>query len=153
MIDTGLTHTPLTREAILAAQDIVTETVDVPEWGGSVLVRGLSGFEREAFEKAQSREKPAANRAGRRAGQTVTEVIRDNIRARIVAWCVVDEAGARVFADEDIPALNRKSGAALERVVEVGMRLSGMTEEDVDELAEEMEANPTSAPSSNSPSD
>ena len=33
----------LTRDAILAAADIQTETVPVPEWGGEVAVRPLTG--------------------------------------------------------------------------------------------------------------
>jgi len=42
--------TLLTRDQILQAQDIARETVSVPEWGGSVLVRGLTGQERDAYE-------------------------------------------------------------------------------------------------------
>ena len=76
------------------------------------------------------------------AGQTNTEVVREYLRARIVAWCVVDSEGSLVFHDGDIPALNAKSGAALERVVEVAMRLSGMGDDDVEELAEAMKDNP-----------
>ena len=33
----------LTRDAILNAADLKTEAVPVPEWGGDVLVRGLTG--------------------------------------------------------------------------------------------------------------
>lgn len=32
----------LTAEALLAAEDIKRETIEVPEWGGSVVVQGLS---------------------------------------------------------------------------------------------------------------
>ena len=112
----------LSRDTILAKNDVKVEEVKVPEWGGSVLVRGMSGDQREAFEKAQTREVPAGNRQARRSGQTNTEVVREYLRARIVAWCVVDSEGSLVFHDSDIPALNAKSGAALERVVEVAMR-------------------------------
>ena len=40
----------LSREDILKAEDLPTEEVPVPEWGGSVLVRGLTGRERDLFE-------------------------------------------------------------------------------------------------------
>ena len=33
----------LSREQILKAKDIKQETVDVPEWGGKVIVMGLNG--------------------------------------------------------------------------------------------------------------
>ena len=64
--------------------------------------------------------------------------------------CIVDEAGhAGCSADQvDMPALNAKSSAALERVMNVAMRLSGMTDNDVEDLAEEMIENPSADSSS-----
>ena len=49
--------TYLTREAILAKDDVQIEELHVPQWGGTVRVRGMSGTQRDAFEKAISREK------------------------------------------------------------------------------------------------
>ena len=132
----------LTRDAILAAEDITTEEVAVPEWGGTVLVRGMTGNERNAYEDAITKETPVGNRAQKRAGQTTREVIRDHIRARLVQWCVVDEKGAHVFTDADVAALNAKSAAALERVVDVATRLSGMKDDDVEKMAEDMQEAP-----------
>ena len=40
----------LTQEQIRAASDLKTEEVYVPEWGGSVLMRGMTGTERDAWE-------------------------------------------------------------------------------------------------------
>ena len=132
----------LTRDAILAVDDTQAENVAVPEWGGTVRVRGMSGTQRDAFEASVSEETPAGTKAQRRAGATTTKVKKDLLRARLCAWCIVDEAGQRVFSEEDMPALNAKSGAALERVMNVAMRLSGMTDNDVEDLAEEMIENP-----------
>jgi len=42
----------LTRDAILEAQDLQHEEVYIPEWGGSVRVRTLTGAERDAFEQS-----------------------------------------------------------------------------------------------------
>lgn len=38
------------RDEILAKKILPIETVDVPEWDMKVKVRGLMGFERDAFE-------------------------------------------------------------------------------------------------------
>ena len=38
----------LSRDSILKASDIKTETVPVPEWGGDVNLRGHSGEELDA---------------------------------------------------------------------------------------------------------
>ena len=40
----------LSKDAILAADDLPRETVHVPEWGGDVYVRTMSGTDRDAFE-------------------------------------------------------------------------------------------------------
>ena len=40
--------TLLSKSAILCANDLQTEDVDVPEWGGTVRVRSFTGRERDA---------------------------------------------------------------------------------------------------------
>lgn len=128
----------LSRDQILGAEDIGTEDVPVPEWGGTVRVRGLSGRERDAYEAAMVQI--SANGARR--------VTMDNIRAGLVARSVVDAEGNRLFSDEDVKALGEKSGAALDRVWDVARRLSGLSEEDVEELAEGFGDAPSAASTS-----
>lgn len=65
-----------------------------------------------------------------------SQVRLENIRARLVSLTVVDEDGRRLFSDDDVRALGAKSGAALERVWAVARKLSALSEEDVEELAE-----------------
>jgi hypothetical protein len=48
---------------------------------------------------------------------------------------MVDAKGQRLFSDAEAHALGKKSGAALERVSSVAMRLAGLTQDDVEELA------------------
>ena len=113
----------LSRDEILKAQDIKTEEVQVPEWGGSILVRGLTGIERDRFEESILQ--------GHGKNRTVTL---DNIRAKLIARSVVDEQGNRIFSDADIEGLGKKSGATLSRVFEVCQRLSGLNEGALEEL-------------------
>lgn len=114
----------LSRETILQAQDLPMERVPVPEWGGEVIVRGLTAAERDQFEQSivETRGKN-------------TKVNLRNIRAKLVVLCCVDEQGNRIFCDEDAEVLGRKSAVALNRVFEVAQRLSGLRPEDVEELA------------------
>jgi hypothetical protein len=114
----------LSRAAILAASDIKTETVNVPEWGGAVLVRGMSGTERDAYEQSIL----VVNSKGRKVDLV-------GARAKLVVRCIVDEAGHRLFEDGDAPALAAKSAAAIERVFDVASRLSGLSSTDVEDLA------------------
>lgn len=113
----------LGREAILAVSDIQTEDVDVPEWGGTVRVKGLTGTERDAFEQS------CVSGTGKKATFKM-----NNIRARLVAKTAIDENGALIFQEADVEVLGQKSGAALDRVFTVAQRLSGLTKEDIEEL-------------------
>lgn len=131
---------PLGRDAILAAPDIVTERVEVPEWGGAVLVRSITAKERDDFEKSLIVGK------GRKA-----DVSLDNIRAKLAALTIVDAAGVRIFAETDVAVLGAKSARALQRVFEVAMTLSGLTGKDLDELLGESGGEPSATSPSGSP--
>ena len=122
----------LSRDAILAVDDVQFEDVEVPEWGGKVRVKSLTGKERDALESSMIIGK------GKNANVNL-----NNLRAKLVARSVVDEDGKRIFTDDDISALGAKSAAALTRVYEVAQRLSGITQEDVDELTKNSETAPS----------
>ena len=117
----------LSRDAILAAPDIETEDVHVPEWGGTVRVRGLTAKQRDTFEAGLLVTKGQ----GRNATQAVSLA---NARARLVALSVVDADGAPLFTTADLFALGEKSGAAIDRVFAVASRLSGIGDADMEEL-------------------
>ena len=109
----------------MQADDLAHENVDVPEWGGTVRVRTLTGFERDAFEQS------VITRRGKQVDMNL-----ENLRAKLAALTIVDEDGERLFSEADVQALAQKSAAALSRVFTVAQRLNGLTNEDVEELAE-----------------
>lgn len=117
--------TLLTKDQILGAEDLTHEEVDVPEWGGTVRVRMLTGTERDDFEAS------CVQQAGK-----VRRVNIRNIRAKLVALCIVDATGNRVFSDTDVKALGAKSAKALDRVYDAACKLNGLSDEDVDKMAE-----------------
>ena len=123
-----MVKTLLSRDAILAAEDRVVEEVEVPEWGGLVRVKGLSGAERDQFEAS------VAERKGKKTRMNLA-----NIRARLVQRCVIDGDDKPLFTPADVTALGAKSAAALDPVFEVAMRLSGMRDEDIEELTENLD--------------
>ena len=116
----------LSREHILGADDRRTEDVPVPEWGGTVRVRALSGAERDAYEAGIVTLR----------GDGTKSVNLKNLRGRLVSLSCVDDEGNRLFSDEDAIALGDRSASALERVFDVARKLSGLSEDDVEELAE-----------------
>lgn len=110
----------LTREQILQAEDIEKVTVQVPEWGGSVIVSSMTGTQRDEFEAAIMAS----------SGQK-------NYRALILSFSIIDDEGNLVFSKEDVQALGNKSVAALERCVRVAQRLNALTQEDLNQVKQD----------------
>jgi hypothetical protein len=106
----------LTKEQILNTPALPQKIVDVPEWNGSVVVRGMTADERDDFEDA------------------IREFGLKNLRARMASMTIIDTQGARLFTESDIAELGSKSASALDRVVDVATKLSGLTQEAVDVL-------------------
>jgi len=108
------------RDRILATDDIPSETIHVAEWNVDVLIKGMTGADRAALlERAVTPE------GGVSFSRFYPEVV--------IATCFDAETDARLFEEADRDLLMQKSGAALDRVVTVGLRLSGMTDEAVKE--------------------
>jgi len=123
----------LTKDQILNVKDYQIEEVEVPEWGGSVFVRGLTGAERDEYEASMVQFQ----------GSKIKSMEIRNIRARMAAYAICDADGNRVFSSSDVLALSKKSAAALDRIMTVAARLSGMTAEDQELLRKNL---PVAAP-------
>lgn len=115
------TVTPLRgsiRDTVAAADDIASELVPVPEWGVSLLVKTMTGH---------ARAKMMASAADPNTGEMDYSKMYPTV---IIATCY-DPADPSVlaFTEDDISLLNSKSGAVLERLAQVGLRVSGMAGE------------------------
>jgi hypothetical protein len=115
------------KDLILAAQDLPSEVVDVPEWGLKVTVRGLSAKERDDYFMAQ-----AVMRGGQVVGQDTV-----NATAKLLVRCIRGEDGEPVFGPEHVEVLGAKSAAALDRLFKVASRLSGLTEDEAKETGKD----------------
>lgn len=114
----------LSKSDIIAAQDLQTQDVQVPEWGGSVRVRSLTGTERDAFETCLVKLVD---------GKRVPDM--DNLRAKLLAATLVDQNGTPLFSVgdvRDLSDLGSKSAAALDRIFGVSQRLNGMAADSVE---------------------
>jgi hypothetical protein len=118
----------LTKEQILKASDIKTEAVKVPEWGGEVLVKGLTGGEYDEFQDSLTTG----------SGKNV-KVNLEAARAKLCARCMIDDEGNRLFADKDVSALNRKSSSALARVWKAASNLCGLDDEELEQTVKNLE--------------
>lgn len=109
----------LSKAAILAADDTkLSGPIAVPEWGGDVRCKTLTGTERDAFEEAYSQNKMKA------------------FRCRFLVLTLCDDKGCRLFEDADIDALGKKSSVVINRLFEESWKHNAFTTEAVEALGE-----------------
>jgi hypothetical protein len=113
-------------DALLGGLTLPTEQVPVPELGGGgfVIVRGLSAFERGRYEQSLIVD----NGAGKKIWDPAYG------RAELLVRTLVGEDGARLFADTDAARLQGMRADVADRLFSVAKRLSGLSQEDLDEL-------------------
>lgn len=108
----------LSRDQILAAEDLKTELVPVPEWGADACVRVcVFSLERRALWQTPIGDLEGEERKAAAAALPIE---------RMVAFSIVNAAGEPLFTEDDIPALRRKSAAALDRIIEAVGRINGI---------------------------
>lgn len=100
----------LTKAEILAADDRPVVSVNVPEWGGVVILRALMLEDLMRFQSARSKS-------------TDAEVL-----AWLVAYSAVDDQGVLLFDEADVKALTRKATPVIKRLSDEALILNGMAE-------------------------
>jgi hypothetical protein len=128
----------LNKAQVLAAQDLMSEVVPVPEWGGDIKVRMLNGLEREEFQEL------TRDAAGK--------IVLANYSLKLLAMTIVEEDGSRMFTMDELPQLGAKSPAAIDRLFPVAARLNGLLPSSVDDAEKNSLAAPSGASSSDTPS-
>lgn len=109
----------LNKKAILAAKDAKIEgPIHVPEWGGDVFIRTISGSERDSFEDSYAEQKMKA------------------FRVRFLVMTLCDEAGERLFEDKESDELGKKSSVVINRLFDKAWQHNAFTQEAVDALGE-----------------
>lgn len=121
----------LSREDILSVNDIEVQELPVPEWGGMIYVKTLTGEERDKIEAAVIEINP-------RSGQPSAARM-DKLRSLVAFYGICDETGKRLFTEgKDIALLAKKSASALDRVVAKIESLSKMSPADINQLIGEL---------------
>lgn len=101
----------LNKSAILDAQDLPHEDVPVPQWGGAVRVRTMTGLERDQFRATLAAD---------------GDIPVGKFSAALLAATCIDEEGNRLFTMEDMELLQAKSAASLDMPAAAAMRLNGL---------------------------
>jgi len=107
--------TLLTAVDILGSEDLVSEEVEVPEWPDSKGQPGRIRLRQLNAEESMRLTEEMLLKENEKAGMFI-----------MLVRCAVNEDGSRVFTEEDIPALKKKSFRVLERLQRVALRLQSM---------------------------
>jgi len=108
------------RDRIIAVDDTQKEIVKIEEWGVEVEIRGMSGASRASIS-----QDAAENNGNINFMKMMPELV--------VQCCFDPQTGEQVFEASDKDLVMSKSGAVLDRIVTVAMRLSGFGQNAVDE--------------------
>jgi hypothetical protein len=109
------------RDQILATDDIPKKIVEVPEWGMSIEVRGMTGADRTAI--LESAVNPTT-------GAVDLKVMYPDI---VIASAHDPETGEKIFSPSDRDVLMAKSATALDRLAEAGMQVGGLSKQESDD--------------------
>jgi hypothetical protein len=110
----------LTKDDVLNSDDLKRELIEVPEWGGDVLIKTISGTDKDRYEMSIIDAKGG---------------LKPNIRAKLLIASCINEDGSPMFTERDIVKLGQKSAIALDRVFSAAQKLNAVNEADVEELA------------------
>jgi len=114
----------LNREGILSVTDVKFEDVTVPEWGGeTVRLKCMTGAERDEYESLLYD-----------FSESGVKMKRDNYRAKLLVFTIVDEQMNRVFSVKDVGELSTKSAKAIDRLFTIAQKLNGLSKEEIEKI-------------------
>jgi len=110
----------ISKNDIFKSVDTTIEEVKVPEWGGSIFIKTLSGTDRDLFEGACAKASENNNFK--------------NIRAKLLVFSIVNEKGDKLFEEKDADKLGKKSSRVLDRLFTIAQKISGISKDDREEM-------------------
>jgi len=109
------------RDKILAVtNDTPSETVHIEEWGVDVLVKGFSLGAKDDFLTSVYN------------AETKKSDIKAFTVGVLIGTAYDPQTGEKLFTESDIPTLKQKSAAAIQKIVDIGTRLSGLTDDAIE---------------------
>jgi hypothetical protein len=109
----------MNREEILKTKTVKTESVDVPEWGGTLFVHSLNGLERVKFFDRDVAEKLGEESPAR-------------MGIMLLIHCLRDEQGQHIFLPEDAAQLEEQDGQLVNRLCAIANRVNGIGQDAAD---------------------
>jgi hypothetical protein len=124
------------KDKIFASNDTPSELIEIPEWDVKVLVKGFTLGAKDEFLATVFNPETGEN----------------NLRAFnvgvVVGTAYDPETGESLFTADDIPELKKRSATAVQRLVDAGSRLSGLTSDPVESAGKDFSSTTKEEPNS-----
>lgn len=108
----------LNKQQIKDVDDLPTQIVEMPEWGGEIKLRAMSAKNRIDFEKRNS------------AAKTELETM-----ISLIMFSCIDENNELMFNDDDYEFLANKSAKSLMRIFSEAIKMSTLSNEGLETKA------------------
>lgn len=114
------------------------EDVEIPEYNLTVRVQEMSGTNRDKFEVGVLKKNPASANGG--GPPKISEVDPMFLRGKLLVLCIVDDAGKRLFKDNEEEYLSDIIPASAQgKLFAVAQRLNGLEATAVGDAAKNSE--------------
>lgn len=135
----------LSKEQLLSAPILAIKEVEISI--GTVLVREMTGYEKDVWEQSLMRQAPQGNKDG----VTKMNLNLENFRAKLAVCTICDESGKLLFNMNDMITLSKALKASdMEKIVEAAQEINGISDKDKDEMLKNSEADPEESSNSSS---
>ena len=124
------------KSKLRASDDVVIEKVDCSEeWPemGDIYVRSMSARGRDTYEME-------CFAASKRAKESGVGSYMDNHRALLVVCTACHKNGSPIFDAHDLEWLGNKNAKSLDKIVDAGQKLAGISSKDLDDMEKSLEA-------------
>lgn len=118
----------LTAAQILQAQDIATKEIEVPEWGGNILIKQLSRGQQDEYLKRQFGARMRQDTKAKTQELDLSNMYGHDAFLLVCAVC--DDNAKPIFTAAQIDALKQKNGEVIGRIAKEILQFSGMVEDD-----------------------
>lgn len=126
----------LNADTIFKVKDIKEREMKIEEWGGAIIVRGLTSIDHERLTQS-STEGPIGERQFNMVGY----------QAKVVILCSYDgfakDGGKRIFEKGHLPMLMEKASGPIAAIATLAHELSGIGKGAVDRFQKNLEKTPS----------
>jgi hypothetical protein len=108
--------TVLSRDKLLKVKaEVPTEKISVPELGGEVIIRGMTGKEQTIF-----------NRSVVKKGGDRNEVDDELFASKLIVQCLTDEKGERLLKEDEFAIVQGWPASVFQKLAQASLRVNGL---------------------------